>query len=70
MKLEYSQFGRQACGHKIIPLMGPGDSGLGACFDDAYNMNPRRILPFSYNPLPVFLEPYILPDFEFSRQHI
>jgi hypothetical protein len=30
MKLEYSQFGRQSCGHKIIPLMGPGGSGLGA----------------------------------------
>jgi hypothetical protein len=38
-------------------------------FDDAYNMNPRRILPFSYTPFPVFLEPYILPDFELSRQH-
>lgn len=41
-KLEYSQFGRQKCGHKIIPLNGPGGSGHGACFDDVYHMNPRR----------------------------
>lgn len=41
-KLEHSQFGRQKCGHTIIPLNGPGGSGLGACFDDAYNMNPQQ----------------------------
>lgn len=41
-KLEYSQFGRQKCGHTIIPLEGPGGSGMGACFDDAYSMNPRE----------------------------
>ena len=41
-KLEYSQFGRQKCGHTIIPLPGPGGSGMGACFDDAYSMNPRK----------------------------
>jgi len=41
-KLEYSQFGRQKCGHKIIALEGPGGSGLGACFDDVYDMNPRK----------------------------
>ena len=49
-KLEYSQFGRQKCGHTIIPLNGSGGSGWGACFDDAYNMNPRGslfLLPFS-----------------------
>jgi hypothetical protein len=40
MKLEYSQFGRQKCEHEIIPLGGP--TGLGACFDDSYNMNPRK----------------------------
>lgn len=40
-KLEYSQFGRQKCDHTIIPLGGPGGSGYGACFDDAYSMNPR-----------------------------
>jgi hypothetical protein len=43
-KLEYSQFGRQKCGHTIIALNGPGGSGWGACFDDAYNMNPRGSL--------------------------
>ena len=43
-KLEYSQFGRQKCGHTIISLNGPGGSGWGACFDDAYNMNPRGCL--------------------------
>ena len=42
-KLEYSQFGRQKCGHQIIPLNGPGGSGYGACFDDAYSMNPRSL---------------------------
>ncbi|KAF5869362.1 uncharacterized protein Bfra_011169 [Botrytis fragariae] len=41
-KLEYSQFGRQKCGHKIIPLNGPGGSGYGACFDDVYHMNPQQ----------------------------
>ncbi|TGO67040.1 hypothetical protein BOTNAR_0049g00270 [Botryotinia narcissicola] len=41
-KLEYSQFGRQKCGHKIIPLHGPGGSGYGACFDDVYHMNPQQ----------------------------
>jgi len=41
-KLEFSQFGRQKCGHSIIPLDGPGGSGMGACFDDVYNMNPRE----------------------------
>ena len=49
-KLEYSQFGRQKCGHTIIALNGPGGSGWGACFDDVYNMNPRgslSLLPFS-----------------------
>jgi hypothetical protein len=43
-KLEYSQFGRQKCDHSIIPLEGPGGSGMGACFDDAYSMNPRRFV--------------------------
>lgn len=43
-KLEYSQFGRQKCGHKIVPLNGPGGSGYGACFDDVYHMNPRKLL--------------------------
>lgn len=42
MKLEYSQFGRQKCRHEILPLWGPGGSGYGACFDDAYSMNPRK----------------------------
>jgi hypothetical protein len=46
-KLEYSQFGRQKCGHTSIPLNGPGGSGYGACFDDAYSMNPRMSLIFS-----------------------
>ncbi|PQE23908.1 cyclase family protein [Rutstroemia sp. NJR-2017a WRK4] len=41
-KLEYSQFGRQKCGHKIVPLWGPGGSGYGACFDDVYHMNPQQ----------------------------
>ncbi|PVH84448.1 hypothetical protein DL98DRAFT_453249 [Cadophora sp. DSE1049] len=41
-KLEYSQFGRQKCGHTIIPLVLPGGAGLGACFDDAYSMNPQQ----------------------------
>jgi hypothetical protein len=41
-KLEYSQFGRQKCEHTIIPLEGPGGSGMGACFDDSYSMNPRK----------------------------
>ncbi|KAG4424501.1 hypothetical protein IFR04_002379 [Cadophora malorum] len=41
-KLEYSQFGRQKCGHTIIPLLVPGGPGLGACFDDAYSMNPQQ----------------------------
>jgi len=41
-KLEYSQFGRQKCGHEIIPLWGPGGIGFGACFDDAYSMNPQQ----------------------------
>lgn len=41
-KLEHSQFGRQKCQHRIIALEGPGGSGLGACFDDVYEMNPRR----------------------------
>ena len=41
-KLEHSQFGRQKCGHTIIPLNGPGGSGYGACFDDSYSMNPRE----------------------------
>ncbi|KAE8453119.1 hypothetical protein EG329_012306 [Mollisiaceae sp. DMI_Dod_QoI] len=41
-KVEYSQFGRQKFEHKIIPLEGPGGSGFGACFDDAYNMNPQQ----------------------------
>lgn len=41
-KLEHSQFGRQKCGHTIIPLMVPGGPGLGACFDDSYAMNPRK----------------------------
>jgi hypothetical protein len=50
MKLEYSQFGRQKCKHEILPLWGPGGSGYGACFDDAYAMNPRELLP-SCNPL-------------------
>jgi hypothetical protein len=48
-KVEYSQFGRQKCGHSIIPLEGPGGSGMGACFDDVYNMNPRTYLE-SYFP--------------------
>jgi hypothetical protein len=43
-KLEHSQFGRQKCQHRIIALEGPGGSGLGACFDDVYEMNPRRSL--------------------------
>ncbi|KAJ5040996.1 uncharacterized protein L3040_005554 [Drepanopeziza brunnea f. sp. 'multigermtubi'] len=30
-KLEFSQFGRQKCVHELIPLMGPGGSGYGAC---------------------------------------
>ena len=42
MKLEYSQFGRQRCKHDILPLWGPGGSGYGACFDDAYATNPRE----------------------------
>jgi hypothetical protein len=42
LKLEYSQFGRQSCRHEILPLQGPGGSGWGACFDDAYAMNPRE----------------------------
>lgn len=40
-KLEYSQFGRQRCNHTIKPLYGPGGIGLGACFDDIYDVNPR-----------------------------
>jgi hypothetical protein len=43
-KLEFSQFGRQSCQHRIIALQGPGGSGLGACFDDVYEMNPRMFL--------------------------
>jgi hypothetical protein len=43
-KLEHSQFGRQKCEHKIIPIQGPDGSGLGSCFDDVYEMNPRRFL--------------------------
>jgi hypothetical protein len=48
-KLEHSQFGRQKCKHGIIALNGPGGSGLGACFDDVYEMNPRELwqLPLS-----------------------
>jgi hypothetical protein len=46
-KLEYSQFGRQKCGHTIIPLYGPGGSGWVAGFDDAYNMNPRGCFRYS-----------------------
>lgn len=42
MKLEYSQFGRQSCRHEILPLMGPGGSGWGACFDDVVECNPRE----------------------------
>jgi hypothetical protein len=42
LKLEYSQFGRQSCRHEIVPLVGPGGSGLGACFDDVFEMNPRE----------------------------
>jgi hypothetical protein len=34
--------------HKIIPLYGPGGIGLGACFDDVYEMNPRM-----FKPLPI-----------------
>lgn len=45
-KLEHSQFGRQKCRHEIIALEGPGGTGLGACFDDVYEMNPRRSLLF------------------------
>ncbi|KAH8779229.1 hypothetical protein F5882DRAFT_451534 [Hyaloscypha sp. PMI_1271] len=32
-KLGYSQFGRQSCSHKVIPV---------ACFDDVYEMNPQQ----------------------------
>lgn len=42
-KLEYSQFGRQKCGHTIIPLTLPGGAGFGSAFDDAYSMNPREL---------------------------
>lgn len=42
-KLEYSQFGRQKCGHTIIPLGVPGSELYGKCFDDAYAMNPREL---------------------------
>jgi hypothetical protein len=45
-KLENSQFGRQKCQHTIIALQGPGGSGLGACFDDVYTMNPRKFFIF------------------------
>jgi hypothetical protein len=41
-KLEYSQYGRQKFQHDILPISGPPGSGLGACFDDAYSMNPRK----------------------------
>ncbi|KAI9734726.1 MAG: hypothetical protein M1818_006713 [Claussenomyces sp. TS43310] len=41
-KLEFSQFGRQRCRHRIIPLPGPGGSGYGACFDDEYRLNPQQ----------------------------
>lgn len=42
-KLEHSQFGRQSCQHRVIPLNGPDETGLGTCFDDVYEMNPRRL---------------------------
>jgi hypothetical protein len=57
-KLEYSQFGRQSCGHKIIPLYGPGGIGLGACFDDAYEMNPRMLRESQAYPN-IFLFPHL-----------
>ncbi|CZT06293.1 hypothetical protein WAI453_006279 [Rhynchosporium graminicola] len=41
-KLEHSQFGRQKCGHTIIPLTFAGGAGLGAGFDDKYDMNPQQ----------------------------
>lgn len=47
-KLEFSQFGRQKCEHRIIPLEGPGGTGMGACFDDAYHMNPRKCKCFPF----------------------
>jgi len=50
-KLEHSQFGRQKCGHSIIPLEGPGGSGMGACFDDVYCMNPRMFSKSFLNPI-------------------
>lgn len=56
-KLEYSQFGRQRCNHTIKPLYGPGGIGLGACFDDIYDVNPRmfRIVTFFAVPSPLGL---------------
>lgn len=29
--------------HTILPLVGPDSTGLGSCFDDMYNMNPREL---------------------------
>ncbi|KAH8602209.1 hypothetical protein B0O99DRAFT_707879 [Bisporella sp. PMI_857] len=40
-KLEYSQFGRQKCEHRLLPLNGPDATGMGTCFDDVYEMNPQ-----------------------------
>ncbi len=63
-KLEYSQFGRQSCGHKIIPLYGPGGIGLGACFDDAYDMNPRMLKDFQVPPN--LFRPFVMsPEYTF-----
>ncbi|KAN0108135.1 hypothetical protein V8E51_007877 [Hyaloscypha variabilis] len=41
-KLEYPQFGRQSCSHKVISMPGPGGIGVGAYFDDVYEMNPQQ----------------------------
>ncbi|KAG9242606.1 hypothetical protein BJ878DRAFT_535779 [Calycina marina] len=40
-KLEYSQFGRPKCVHKVVPLIGPDATGMGTCFDDIYEINPQ-----------------------------
>jgi hypothetical protein len=48
-KLEHSQYGRQSCRHKVIANEGPEGTGLGTCFDDVYEMNPRKsVVSFCY----------------------
>jgi hypothetical protein len=40
-------------------LYGPGGTGLGACFDDVYEMNPRTFKPFQLKLLPIVYPVYL-----------